>query len=180
MAETSLSLSVFQGCDSARTRKYLHHLEKQGQPGRIAASLFRSQKASSRAKVYAGGIIRSDGGFSSFRSLSFEKNSQSLQVLASLLREDSAGIRWGWGHDEETPHAPHVLYLDLPSGQVSFHSQERFAGPHYPGNWDGERASESRIIAYCDLFTDGLVLPAELPRQVRESDSYAGYDFWDD
>ena len=134
-----LSSSVFQGSDSARTRKFLTHLEKQGQPGRIAAALFRSQKASSKAKLYSGGIERSNGEFHSYRSLSYQKKSRSLKELCSLLLVDSAGIVWGWGRDDANPHAPRVLYLELPTGQVRFHSAERLAGPDYPGNLDGER-----------------------------------------
>ena len=182
MTRMSLSFSVFQGSDSARTRKFLTHLEKQGQPGRIAAALFRSQKASSKAKLYSGGIERSNGGFSSFRTLSYEKKSQALKALCSLLLVDSAGIEWGWGRDEENSRAPHVLYLELPTGQVRFHSAERFAGPDYPGKLDGERASEARIIGYCDQFAEGLVLPPERPREVREFDPYAECDTdqWED
>ena len=182
MTRMSLSFSVFQGSDSARTRKFLSHLEKQGQPGRIAAALFRAQKASSKAKLYSGGIERSNGGFSSFRTLSYEKKSQALKALCSLLLVDSAGIEWGWGRDEENSRAPHVLYLELPTGQVRFHSAERLAGPDYPGNLDGERASEARIIAYCDQFAEGLVLPPERPREVREFDPYAECDTdqWED
>lgn len=140
------------------------------------------QKASSKAKLYSGGIERSNGGFSSFRTLSYEKKSQALKALCSLLLVDSAGIEWGWGSDEENSRAPHVLYLDLPSGQVRFHSAERFAGPDYRGTLDGERASEARIISYCDQFAEGLVLPPERPREVREFDPYAECDTdqWED
>jgi len=182
MTRTSPSFSVFQGSDSARTRKFLAHLEKQGQPGRIAAALFRSQKASSKAKHYSGGIERSNGEFHSYRSLSYQKKSRSLEELCLLLQVDSAGIVWGWGRDDENPRAPHVLYLDLPTGQVKFHSAERFAGPDYPGTLDGERASEARIISYCDLFAEGLVLPPERPRKVREFDPFGecDYDQWED
>lgn len=178
----SLSSSVFQGSDSACTRKFLTHLEKQGQPGRIAAALFRAQKASSKAKLYSGGIERSNGEFQSFRTLSYEKKSRSLKELCSLLLIDSAGIEWGWGRDDENARAPHVLYVDLPSGQVRFHTAERFAGPDYPAAQDGERASEARIITYCDSFTEGLVLPPERPRKVRAFDPYGECDTdqWED
>jgi hypothetical protein len=182
MTETSLTLSVFHGSHSGRTRKYLSHLETQGQPGKIAAALFRAQKASTRAKAYTGGIVRSDGGFSSFRSLSYDKKSQALRNLCSLLYEDSAGIQWGWGRDEEKPIAPHVLHVDLPTGRVRFHSHERFAGPDYLGNLDGDRASEERVIAFCDSFAVGLVLPPERPRTARAADAWTDVDedAWED
>jgi hypothetical protein len=182
MTRISLSFSVFDGSDAVRTRKFLAHLEKQGQAARIAAALFRSQKASSKAKQYSGGIERSNGEFHSYRSLSYQKKSRSLEELCSLLLVDSAGIVWGWDRDDETPHAPHVLYLDLPTGQVKFHSVERLAGPDYLGNSDGERAAEARIIAYCEQFTEGLVLPPERPREVRDIDPCGDCDTdqWED
>ena len=45
-----------------------------------------------------------------------------------------------------------VLYVDLPTGQVSFHAY----GPsenrrEYDGKWDGTGLSEERIVKYCDL-----------------------------
>jgi hypothetical protein len=44
-----------------------------------------------------------------------------------------------------------VLYIDLPNGQASFHSKDRFKGPDYLGQFDGaEGASEARICAFCD------------------------------
>ncbi len=38
----------------------------------------------------------------------------------------------------------------LPDGQVSFHSTERYDGPEYEGDWDGQRQSEERILAFAD------------------------------
>jgi hypothetical protein len=29
------------------------------------------------------------------------------------------------------------VYIDLPTGQVSFHNGARYDGPDYPGEWDG-------------------------------------------
>jgi hypothetical protein len=182
MTRMTFSFSVFDGSDGVRTRKFLSHLEKQGHEGRIAAALFRSQKASSKATHYSGGIERSNGEFHSFRTLSYDKKCRSLEKLCSLLLVDSAGIAWGWGRDDETPHAPHVLYLDLSTGQVRFHSKERHAGPDYPGQSDGERAAEVRIIDFCDQFTEGLVLPPERPREARAFDAFGDCDEdqWED
>lgn len=43
-----------------------------------------------------------------------------------------------------------VLYVDLPTGQVSFHAPERGAGPNYPGKWNGVRGvSGERIVCWC-------------------------------
>jgi hypothetical protein len=48
---------------------------------------------------------------------------------------------FGWGIDTKLqergdPHH-HVLYVDIPTGQVSFHNGARYEGPDYPGEWDG-------------------------------------------
>ncbi len=49
--------------------------------------------------------------------------------------------------------------VDLPElGQCSFHSPERYAGPDYPGEWDGRRASEERILAFCQKVHDELAV----------------------
>ena len=58
--------------------------------------------------------------------------------------------RWGWKADPGQDFAPWVLYVELPQGQVSFHSLERGEGPDYPSDWDQQYESESRILTYCD------------------------------
>ena len=58
------------------------------------------------------------------------------------------------GKDEVQSFNMHVLYVDLPNGQVSFHSPERFDGPDYLGEWDGLRMSEERIIQFCQEVFD--------------------------
>ena len=45
---------------------------------------------------------------------------------------------------------PWVVYIDIPQGQVSFHSPDRYIGPDYMGEWDGSHMSEERILSYCD------------------------------
>ncbi len=141
---------IYYGSNGAATRSFLRQLESTGQLGRIAAQLFRAQKASSRAKKYRGGIRRSNGSRTSYRSLSYDRKGESLDRLCQLLDADDCGLQWGWGLDEKQPHNKHVLYVELPQGQVSFHSAERYAGPEYLGEWDGEHGSETRIIEFCD------------------------------
>ena len=48
------------------------------------------------------------------------------------------------------PYARHVLYVDLPQGQVSFHSRVKYDGPEYGGDWDGKYKSEERIVEFAD------------------------------
>jgi hypothetical protein len=100
------------------------------------------QKSSSRAKVYRGA-----NGDYSFRELAYARKNDLLRRLCGALAD--SGLVWGWGFDEGRPFNQYVLYVDLPFGQVSFHSCERMAGPDYPGQWDGKRVSEARVNAYC-------------------------------
>ena len=85
------SYHVYHGSNGAETRKYLNSLEKQGHYGKIAAALFRTQKSSTRAKMYHGG---------KYTDMAYEKKNEVIQKLCSLLNEDSCGLIWGWGFDK--------------------------------------------------------------------------------
>lgn len=149
---------VFHGSNGGVTRSYCRQLEGLGQQGRIAAQLFRTQKASRRAKQYRGGVRQSNGRFVSYRELAYERKGECLEVLCDLLSEDSRGIAWGWKGDSNVRVAPHVLYVDLPQGQVSFHSELQYSGPVYSGDWDKTHASEQRILDFCDSVS-GVATP---------------------
>ena len=66
------------------------------------------------------------------------------EPLRAGSKEHAAGlgIAWGWKQDPATINYPWVLYVDLPTGQVSYHSQFRGEGPDYPatGTGSGEPA----------------------------------------
>jgi hypothetical protein len=144
---------AYAGSDAALTRRTLRDLEDRGQPGRIAAALFRAQKASSRAKRYRGGP---DRGSASYSELAYARKGVALSSLSWTLIEDGAGMVWGWGTDDDAEFAVHVLYVDIPTGQVSFHSLDRFDGPDYPGSWDGVKdVSAARILLWCDQLLAG-------------------------
>jgi hypothetical protein len=173
--------AIFEGDDAAKTRAYYTALERRGPIGEFAANLMRAQKASTRAKKYRGGI----SGVGSFSDLAYQKKAESLTRLCNSLLEHGAGngivggafppgailnLRWGWKVDPSpiNPHAKWVLYVDLPHGQVSFHSTERFGGPDYPAEFDGAHASADRIIRFCDFVfmnppQGQLPLPQQLP-----------------
>lgn len=122
---------VYYGSDGAATRKFCSTLEKISHLGKIAAQLFRSQKASSKAKVYRGSLKRSSGSRTSYRDLAYQRKGECLTKLCDLLSEDSCGLIWGWGRDKNTNmHTPrNVIYIELPQGQVSFHSNGKCKGP---------------------------------------------------
>lgn len=151
---------VFLGSDGALTKRYYAELEKRGPIGIIAVNLFRAQKTSTRAKKYRGGIR----GVGSFRSMAYDTKQWSLGCLSTALEEhgEALGINFGWGSDDGQPDCPWVFYVDLPTGQASFHSPNRFSNRMYSGVWDGIRGvCEDRIIAFCDAVYAGDLKSAQ-------------------
>lgn len=69
--------------------------------------------------------------------------------------EPTDTIRWGWAPDASVrfgESASWVLYVDLPHGQVSFHSPTRGRGPDYPGRWDGQRnVGDLRVLRFVEV-----------------------------
>jgi hypothetical protein len=142
---------IYDGSSADATKRFYSRLCGAGPIGVVAMNLLRAQKCSARAKKYRGGIR----GVGSFRQLAYERKTFSMEELCRELLEHGPklGIRFGWKIDPETPingGASWVMYVDIPTGQVSFHSKTRMRGPDYPGEWDKTRASEQRIIAFCD------------------------------
>ena len=149
---------VYMGSDGEATRELYADLEKLGVFGSIAINLFRTQKNSGRAKVYRGGIP----GQGSYRGMAYERKQWAMENLARILAQHAAdcGIAWGWGVDSKQDFHRYVLYVDLPTGQVSFHTDKRGTGPDYPAEWDGVRnASEQRICS----FVAGVLASAYSP-----------------
>jgi hypothetical protein len=145
--------SIYHGSDGAATTRLYAVLEAIGPAGVVAMNLFRAQKASSRAKCYRGGMK----GKGSYRSMAYDRKQWSLSNLADTLKEhaESIGVTWGWGEDPSTANYPFVLYVDLPTGQVSFHSPERGEGPDYVWDWDGVKgASEDRVVDWTQQVLD--------------------------
>ena len=145
------AIDVYNGSDGDLTKRYYEELQKRGPLGMIAMNLFRAQKCSARAKVYRGGI-RGQG---SYRGMAYERKEYAIEMLCAKLAADDGelGIIFGWKRDPNVilkGDEAWVLYVDLPVGQVSFHSPCRFAGPDYAGDWDGQYASGDRVLAFCD------------------------------
>ncbi|HEV8695811.1 MAG TPA: hypothetical protein VGQ93_16740 [Lysobacter sp.] len=152
--------SIYSGSDAAATRALYARLQTLcGPAGVIAMDLFRAQKASARAKVYRGGVR----GVASFRDLAYEKKNWSLQNLCAALAEHAAGlgITWGWREDPAQSFHNWVLYVELPTGQVSFHAATRGLGPDYPRDWDGWKLSAERIVEYVDKLLSGCTAAGE-------------------
>lgn len=124
-------LKVYLGSDGTATTALYARLEALGPIGTVAINLFRAQKASERAKVYRG----------RFKGVAYDKKQWSVDNLCKVLAEhaEASGIVYGWAEDDAQPFHRWVLYVDLPTGQVSFHAAARGDGPDYSGAWDGIR-----------------------------------------
>lgn len=164
------ALEVYTKSDGDLTRRYYAELEKRGPLGIVAVNLFRAHKCSARAKVYRGGIR----GKGSYRSMAYDRKNWSMQNLVGVLSQygELLNIPYGWKRDPNMPGFEWVLYVDLPEGQVSFHSPTRGTGPDYAGEWDGQHASAERIIRFCDsIFTDSAEDPSPAPKPSIHGDS---------
>lgn len=143
--------NVYHGSDGEATRRLYAQLETCGAAGLVAVELFRAQKSSARAKVYRD---------RRYKVVAYAKKDWSLWNLVRVLEahDRELGLLWGWQEDPDTPGYGWVLYVDLPTGQVSFHSAYRHTGPVYPGTWDGlTGVSPERIIAWCEaVLREGL------------------------
>lgn len=138
-------MTIYRGSNPDATKALYAELVAIGPLGVIAMNLLRAQKASERAKQYS----------RRFKGDAYAKKQWSMDNACAALLEHGAGIVWGWGLDTVQPVHKHVLYVDTPGGQVSFHSEFRGKGPDYPGEWDGIAGmSPDRITRWCSTLLD--------------------------
>lgn len=136
------AIEVFRQQNGDVTKAYYAEMNQKGLMGQLAVALFRAQKRSTAAKKYRGGGFRRDA---------YDVKNWSLSEVCRILGQEGHSITWGWGTDKHTPGFENVLYVDLPQGQVSFHSGVRLDGPDYTKPWDGQRGmSVQRILEFCD------------------------------
>lgn len=148
-------MEIYAGSDGDRTRTLYEALALVGPIGVVATNLFRATKASERAKVYRGG----QRGKGSYRRMAYDRKGWAIDNLGKALTAHAAelGIGWGWGEDRATPGYSHVLYVDTPAGQISFHSPHRGDGPDYGGDWDGQKGqAASRVCKFCASVLTGV------------------------
>jgi len=126
-------MCVYAGSDGEATKAIYAQLDAMGPMGHVATNLFRAHKASARAKVYRGGLR----GRGSFKRMAYERKQWALDNLDVCLREKAHDLVWGWKRDRKEPVHCWVLYVELPTGQVSFHTEYRGHGPDFAGEWDG-------------------------------------------
>jgi len=135
-------MQVYAGVNGDATRRLYALLEERGPIGHVAVNLFRCHKNSSRAKVYRR---------SSSRGAAYDTKQWAMSNLCRLLGEHAAalGIAWGWREDPKQEVHRWVLYVELPTGQVSFHTDVRGDGPDYAGEWDGvKEVGHDRICRF--------------------------------
>ena len=139
-AAVATAQEVFDGSDGHLTVAYYRRLCAKGPLGVVAMNLFRAQKTSNRAKKYHG---------RQYRSASYDVKNYSLGELCGAIATLTE-FKWGWKKDPDTPGFEWVLYVELPTGQISFHSGVRGSGQEYAGQWDGQHESQNRILQWCD------------------------------
>jgi hypothetical protein len=138
---------IYYGSDGDATKALYERLAQLGPAGVVAVNLFRACKCSERAKRYG----YSHGG--KWKDRAYDRKQWSMGNLCEALSKhaDALGIRWGWKTDPAQDFHRWVLYVEIPTGQVSFHARDRGTGPDYPGQWDGVRkVSAGRIIEWCE------------------------------
>ncbi len=145
---------IYNGSDGEATRRLYQRLCGIGPAGMIGMNLFRASKTSARAKLYRGG-----NGRGSYKSQAYDTKQWSIGQLCDALRTNpGVNLEWGWGTDDSMdntdPHR-HVLYIDLPTGQVSFHTPAPFQGPQYQKPWDGvKQMGPTRICRWVATLFD--------------------------
>jgi hypothetical protein len=142
------AIEIYAGSDGDATKQFYAHLEGYGPRGIVALNLFRASKCSARAKLYRR---------RRHKASAYDRKNWSLENLVAVLLQhaDALGIVWGWKLDPTESFAEWVLYVELPAGQVSFHSTVRMSGPDYAGEWDRVKDAQAmRVIKFCDRITE--------------------------
>ena len=145
------ALEIYAGSDGEKTKALYARLETLGPLGTVAVNLFRAQKCSERAKVYRGG---------GHRGAAYDRKNWSLQNLCAALAAhgEALGLAWGWKEDPAQSFHRWVLYVELPTGQVSFHAASALSPQRYAGEWDQSKDSPSRVVRFVQsLLNDKLI-----------------------
>lgn len=145
---------IYEGSDGKATQALYDHLGTFGPVGIVAVNLFRASKCSARAKVYRG---------RGYRDAAYGRKEWSIKNLCQTLKENAEplGIGYGWKIDPKQDLHKWVFYVDIPTGQVSFHTDRRGDGPDYAGDWDGALGlSAQRIVVWTQRII-GQAVPTE-------------------
>lgn len=148
---------VYHGSDGDATKALYARLDTFGAIGKVALNLFRACKCSERAKGYRR---------SSHRGAAYDRKNWSMGLLCEILTAEASGlgIKWGWGVDLKAVNFENVLYVEIPTGQVSFHCGVRGEGPDYGSPWDGRTGQAPDRI--CRWVTGILTATTPAPREM--------------
>lgn len=142
------ALDVYNGSSGDATKALYARLEALGSIGVVAMNVFRAHKCSARAKDYS----------RRYKGEAYGRKQWSMENLCAELLKADLPIRWGWKQDPAREFHNWVLYLDLPTGQVSFHTAARGKGPDYPDQWDGAKGiGSTRVCTWVDDLLSGRV-----------------------
>lgn len=136
---------IYQGSDGEATRALYRALEQFGPVGGIAVNAPANVRnapsciAAAAATKPRPMIARTGASATSRRALH-----------SAPAAEVASGVVWGWAIDDALrakgdPHH-HILYIELSTGQVSFHTGSRGPGADYAGQWDGARGVAAERI----------------------------------
>lgn len=154
--------AIYAGSDGDATTALYERLATMGDRGTIALNLFRACKCSERAKGYRG----------RHKGSAYGRKQWSIDQLVAVLERQNA-ITWGWAEDPAQAFHRWVIYVDIPTGQVSFHTQNRGPGPAYVGEWDRQHGSgPSRIVAWTQSILDGTAAGVIPPEANNDKNDY--------
>lgn len=156
-----ISEMIFNQQNGDVTKAYYAKLNGMGLAGQLAVALFRAQKRSTAAKKYRGRRFTRDA---------YEVKNWSLSEIcriAGCMSAFESSPVWGWKRDPATPGYEWVLYVELPTGQCSFHSPDRLNGPDFTGDWDSRIPSQTAITRYCDSVWEPAVLGMDSLAEIK-------------
>ena len=140
--------AIFNDNNAEATTGLYATLQAIGPAGIVATNLLRASKNSGRAKVYRRRKAT---------RAAYETKNWAIGQLCAALAKDATSLEivYGWQRDETTEGYSWVLYVDLPTGQVSYHAPSRGDGPDYAAKWDGQRGeSHGRVIRWAQAILD--------------------------
>jgi len=134
----------------------LRHRKQLDTYGHFLLEVYDAQVASDRAKSRAAnGILFCEYQcryYSDYASTNYRRSrrARDYEYLHKALRlkwavQLAAEIKLPCGHHETDEYIPFILYFDLPTGQISFHTDEDCGTAKYDGEWDQSAASRERI-----------------------------------
>lgn len=92
--------------------------------------------------------------------MAYDRKNWSVNNLCDALTDhaDTLDIVWGWRVDPKTRGFENVFYVEIPTGQVSFHQSSRGKGPDYPKEWDQlVGVGPTRICRWIEQILEGKV-----------------------